>query len=53
MLWYVKENGWYYSRVHGPYNSREEAERHKPSDLLSGRLDEQIEYEVFESKELL
>jgi len=53
MLWYVKENGWYYSRVHGPFETREEAERNQPKNLVSDRLDEQVNYEIFQSKELL
>lgn len=48
--YYVKEEGWYYSKLHGPYSSREEAEENRPKDISGGRLEAHVKYTVEEVK---
>lgn len=43
-MWYVKEEGWYYSKLHGPYKSKQEALANKPKDLPNGRPEAQVFY---------
>jgi hypothetical protein len=53
MFWYVKEERWYHTELHGPYNTKEEALKHKPKDWPNGSLEAQIFYKIIESEELL
>jgi hypothetical protein len=53
MFWYIKEMGWYYEKLHGPFNSKEDAINNKPKDLKNGRLESQVTFKVFETEDLL
>jgi len=45
-MYYVKESGWYYSKLHGPYETLQEAIANKPSDKLVGREEAIIRYTI-------
>jgi len=45
-MWYVKEAGFYYEILHGPYTTKEEAIANKPKDKLVGRLEAIIKYTI-------
>ncbi len=45
-MYYVKEHGWYYSKLHGPYATLQEALANKPKDLTGGREEAHVRYTV-------
>ena len=45
-MWYVKEEGWYYNKLRGPYKSKEEALDNKPKDLINGRPEAKVFYRL-------
>lgn len=47
MLWYIREEGWCYRALHGPFETEKEAMRWKPSNSKN------VSYHIFSSKELL
>lgn len=53
MFWYIKEERWYHTELHGPYDTKEEALQNKPKDRPNGRPEAQIFYKIFESEDLL
>ena len=53
MVWYIKEERWYHTELHGPYDTKEEALQNKPKDWSNGRPEAQIFYKIFESEDLL
>lgn len=53
MVWYIKEERWYHTEFHGPYDTKEEALQNKPKDCPNGRPEAQIFYKIFESEDLL
>lgn len=50
MIWYIKETDWRGEHVHGPYESKEEAEKIK---LKFTKEKNNIRYTVFSREELL
>lgn len=46
MTYYVKENGWYYSKRHGPYLTLQEAMANKPADRTFGRDEAIVKYTI-------
>jgi hypothetical protein len=46
MKYYIKEDGWYYEKLHGPYDTIQEAMNSKPKDLTGGRAEAQIRYTI-------
>ena len=46
IVYYVKENGWYYNKLHGPYETLQEAMANKPSDLTGGREEAHVRYTI-------
>lgn len=47
MFWYVKEEGWNYQALHGPFETKEEAKCWKQSNC------DNVTYRIFNSKDLL
>jgi hypothetical protein len=47
MFWYIKEEGWHYQVLHGPFDTEEEAKRWKPTSYKN------VTYRIFNSKDLL
>lgn len=47
MFWYVKEEGWNYQALHGPFETKEEAKCWKHSNC------DNVTYRIFNSKDLL
>lgn len=45
-MYYVKEHGWYYEKLHGPYATLQEALANKPKDLTGGRSEAHVRYTV-------
>lgn len=45
-MYYVKEHGWYYSKLHGPYATIQEAMANKPKDLTYGRMEALVHYTI-------
>jgi hypothetical protein len=45
-MYYVKENGWYYDKLHGPYPTLQEAMANKPSDKTFGREEAIVRYTI-------
>lgn len=48
MAFYVKEYGWYYEKLHGPFQTIAEAEANRPTDKVFGRPEAQIRYDIIE-----
>jgi hypothetical protein len=46
MKYYIKENGWYYDKLHGPYDTIQEAMNNKPTDLTGGKAEAHIRYTI-------
>lgn len=45
-MYYVKEHGWYYEKLHGPYATLQEAMANKPRDLTGGRMEAHVKYTI-------
>ena len=45
-MYYVKENGWYYDKLHGPYETLQEALANKPTDKTFGREESVVRYTI-------
>lgn len=53
MVWYIKEERWYHTEYHGPYETKEEALTNKPKDWPNGKQEAQIFYKLVESEDLI
>lgn len=45
-MYYIKENGWYYDKLHGPYETLQEALANKPTDKTFGREEAVVRYTI-------
>ena len=46
MTYYVKEYGFYYEKLHGPYATLQEAMANKPTDKTVGREEACVRYTI-------
>ena len=47
MFWYIKEEGWHYQMLYGPFETEEEANHNKPTER------DNVTYHIFNSGDLL
>jgi hypothetical protein len=45
-MYYVKEHGFYYEKLHGPYATLEEAVANKPTDKTVGRQEAVVRFTI-------
>ena len=46
MTYYVKEHGFYYEKIHGPYATLQEAMANKPTDKTVGREEACVRFTI-------
>lgn len=45
-MYYVKEHGFYYEKLHGPYTTLQEAMANKPTDKTIGREEALVRFTI-------